>query len=239
MAPCKPLRFFHLYILTLLWYEAAGDPERFLRGTNSCDRMSHQADREKRVVHDEDHEIVLSCRNGDDEAFGILVERHQRKVFNIALRMTGDDDEACEVVQEAFLAAFRAIRKFRGDAKFSTWLYGIVVNVIRTRLKQTSKRRRTTVSIDDPPDGPGGHLTGDGADALEILEKKDVRATVQHCISTLDEEFREILVLRDIQGFSYEEIGDILNVPEGTVKSRLFRARDAMKKCLKQNLGEL
>lgn len=201
--------------------------------------MSNQADRDKRVIHDEDHEVVLSCRKGDDEAFGILVERHQRKVFNMALRMTGDYDEACEVVQEAFLAAFRAIRKFRGDAKFSTWLYGIMVNVIRTRLRQASKRRETAVSIDDPPDGPGGHLTGDGADALEVLEKKDVRAKVQQCISALDEEFREVLVLRDIQGFSYEEIGDILNVPEGTIKSRLFRARGAMKNCLKKNLGEL
>lgn len=201
--------------------------------------MSNKADREKKAVHDEDHQIVLSCREGDDEAFGVLVERHQKKAFNMALRMTGDYDEACEIVQEAFLAAFRAIRKFRGDAKFSTWLYGIVVNVTRTRLKQAAQRRQKTVSIDDPSDGPGDHLAGEGASALEGLEKKEVQAKVQYCINTLDEEHREVLVLRDIQGFSYDEIADILNAPEGTIKSRLFRARDAMKNCLKKNLGEV
>lgn len=165
--------------------------------------------------------------------------RHQKKVFNTALRMTGDYDEACEVVQEAFLAAFRAIRKFRGEAKFSTWLYGIVVNVSKTRLKQAAQRRRKTVSIDDPADDPADGLAAEGVSALEALEKKDVQAKVQRCIGTLEEEFREVLVLRDIQGFSYDEIGGILEVPEGTIKSRLFRAREAMKNCLKKELGRL
>jgi RNA polymerase sigma-70 factor (ECF subfamily) len=201
--------------------------------------MSKTADQHKRAVQDEDYEVVLSCRKGDDEAFGILVERHQKKVFNMALRMTGDYDEACEVVQEAFLAAFRAIRKFRGEAKFSTWLYGIVLNVSKTRLKQTAQRRQKTVSIGDPADDPVDRLPGEGVSALEVLEKKDVQAKVQHCIRTLDEEFREVLVLRDIQGFSYDEIGGILKVPEGTIKSRLFRAREAMKDCLKKELGGL
>lgn len=201
--------------------------------------MSKTSDQHKTAVYDEDYEIVLSCRKGDDEAFGILVERHQKKVFNTALRMTGDYDEACEVVQEAFLAAFRAIRKFRGEAKFSTWLYGIVVNVSKTRLKQAAQRRRKTVSIDDPADDPADGLAAEGVSALEALEKKDVQAKVQRCIGTLEEEFREVLVLRDIQGFSYDEIGGILEVPEGTIKSRLFRAREAMKNCLKKELGRL
>ncbi len=201
--------------------------------------MSNRADREKTAVHDEDHPIVLSCRRGDDEAFGVLVERHQKRMLNIALRMTGDYDEACEIVQEAFLAAYRAIRKFRGEAKFSTWLYGIVVNVSKTRMRQTAQRRQRTVSIDDSADGPGDCLAGNEASALETLEKKEIQVKVQRCINTLDEEHREVLVLRDIQGFSYDEIADILNAPEGTIKSRLFRARDAMKNCLKKNLGEL
>jgi len=201
--------------------------------------MSKTLDNHNTAVHDEDYEIVLSCQKGDDEAFGILVERHQKRMLNMALRMTGDYDEACEIVQDAFLSAYRAIRKFRGDAKFSTWLYGIVVNVSKTRMKQSTQRRQKTVSIDDPSDGPGDSLAGGEASALEALEKKEVQAKVQHCINTLEEEYREVLVLRDIQGFSYDEIGDILNVPEGTIKSRLFRARDAMKNCLKKVLGDL
>jgi len=233
------VQVFNLYIATFLWYEAARNSNDRIRGTISCARMSKTIDDPRTAVRDEDYEIILSCRGGDDEAFGVLVERHQKKMLNMALRMTGDYDEACEIVQEAFLAAYRAIRKFRGEAKFSTWLCGIVVNVSKTRMKQSSHRRQKTVSIDDPADGPGECLAGREASALEALEKKEIQEKVQHCINTLDEEYREVLVLRDIQGFSYDEIGDILNVPEGTIKSRLFRARDAMKNCLKSHLGEL
>jgi len=233
------VKVFNLYIASFLWYEAARDSIDHLRGTISCARMSKTIEDRKHALRDEDYEIILSCRRGDDEAFGVLVERHQKKMLNMALRMTGDYDEACEIVQEAFLAAYRAIRKFRGEAKFSTWLYGIVVNVSKTRMKQTAQRRQKTVSIDDPADGPGECLAGRESSALEALEKKEIQAKVQDCINTLDEEHREVLVLRDIQGFSYDEIADILNVPEGTIKSRLFRARDAMKNCLKKNLWEL
>jgi RNA polymerase sigma-70 factor (ECF subfamily) len=233
------VQVFNLYIAPFLWYEAARDSNDHFRGTISFARMSKSIDDPKTAVRDEDYEIILSCQRGDDEAFGVLVERHQKKMLNMALRMTGDYDEACEIVQEAFLAAYRAIRKFRGEAKFSTWIYGIVVNISKTRMKQTAQRRQKTVSIDDPTDDPGDRLAGREASALETLEKKEIQAKVQHCINTLDEEYREVLVLRDIQGFSYDEIGDILNVPEGTVKSRLFRARDAMKNCLKKQLGEL
>lgn len=234
-----PGQAFNLYIAPFLWYEAARDSNDHFRGTISCDRMSKTIEDPKKAVRDEDYEIILSCRRGDDEAFGVLVERHQKKMFNIALRMTGDYDEACEIVQEAFLAAYRAIRKFRGEAKFSTWLYGILVNVSKTRMKQTARHRQKTVSMDDPADGPGEGLAGPEASALETLEKQEIQAKVQHCINTLDEEHREALVLRDIQGFSYNEIAGILSVPEGTIKSRLFRAREAMKNCLKKQLGEL
>src|SRR5512138_74945 len=193
--------------------------------------------------HDDDRALVQAAQQGDDQAFGALVERHQTRMLNIAYRMTGDYDEACEVVQDAFLSAYRAIRKFRAEATFSTWVYGIVVNAAKTRLKRTKTLRQTTLSLDDPAANPGGRLLGaaeapDGS-ALELLERKEIQAKVQHCIGQLNEEYREVIVLRDTLGFSYEEIRGMLRLPEGTIKSRLFRARDAMRRCLKTVLGEL
>ena len=106
---------------------------------------------------DADQELVRRSQQGDLRAFEILVERHQKKMINLAFRMTGDYEEACDLVQEAFLAAFRAIKKFRGEARFSSWLYGIVLNRTRTRMKQTITRRRfQPLSLDDPPDPESG-----------------------------------------------------------------------------------
>lgn len=178
------------------------------------------------------------------EAFGVLVERHQKKMFNLAFRMTGDYEEAAEVVQEAFLSAFRAIRKFRGEASFSTWLTGIVVNQARTRLKQLKTRAHyVPVSLDDAREDREGNPRFDppsaAPSALEQVEKQALQEAVQEAINALDEEAREVLILRDIQEYSYEEIAEVLKVPDGTVKSRIFRAREALKAKLKKRLGDL
>ena len=191
-----------------------------------------------------DYEFVSRCQNGNVEAFGVLVERYQKKMFNIAYRMTGDYDEAAEVVQEAFLAAYKAIKKFRGEASFSTWMTGIVLNHARNRLKQMKTRAHyEPVSLDDPPedrDGKAGFDPPSGEiSILERLEKKDLREAVQETLNSLDTESREVLILRDIQEYSYEEIGAILKIPDGTVKSRIFRAREALKIRLKRRLGDL
>src|SRR5512138_1315577 len=142
--------------------------------------------------HDDDRALVQAAQQGDDQAFGALVERHQTRMLNIAYRMTGDYDEACEIVQDAFLSAYRAIRKFRAEAKFSTWLYGIVVNATRTQLKRMKAGRHRSLSLDDPAVNPGGRLLGqveaEGTSALELLERKELQAKVQHCIEQLDDE---------------------------------------------------
>ncbi len=197
-----------------------------------------------RMTDDEDVKAVLLCQKGDTDAFEVLVERHQKRMLNVAYRMLGDYEEACDVVQDAFLAAYRAIRSFRRESKFSTWLYGIVVNHARNRIKQAQGRsRRETRSIDDPVEFKECNLQREvpecGESVVEQLERKEIEARVQECIGALESEYREVLVLRDIQGFSYEEIRDILKIPEGTVKSRLFRARDALKDRLKKTLGDL
>ena len=196
-----------------------------------------------RMTDDEDVKAVLLCQKGEPDAFEVLVERHQKRMLNVAYRMLGDYEEACDVVQESFLAAYRAIRSFRREAKFSTWLYGIVVNHARNRIKQTQSRsRHETCAIDDPVELMEGSLQREvpdcGESAVEQLEKKEIEARVQECIGALETEYREVLVLRDIQGFSYEEIGELLKLPDGTVKSRLFRARAAMKDCLVKVLGD-
>jgi len=196
-----------------------------------------------RMTDDEDARVVLLCQKGDTDAFEILVERHQKRMLNVAYRMLGDYDEACDVVQEAFLAAYHAIRSFRREATFSTWLYGIVVNHARNRIKQTEVRlRHEARSIDDPVGLRDGSLQRElpdcGESAAERLEKKEVEARVQACIRALEADQREVLILRDIQGFSYEEIGGLLKLADGTVKSRLFRARAALKDCLVNVLGD-
>jgi len=206
--------------------------------------MSKEENGKKSFSLKDDDYYVSLCQGGDTGAFQFLVERHQKKMLNIAFRITGDYEEACETVQESFLSAYRSIKKFRGDAAFSTWLTGITMNHARNRLKKMrSLSHHEGVSIDDPVVTETGHAFLDPpsqeAPAIEQLEKKEVQDKVQECIATLDDEFREVLVLRDIQEFSYDEIRDILNIPEGTIKSRLFRARDAMKKCLNRVLGDI
>jgi RNA polymerase sigma-70 factor (ECF subfamily) len=191
---------------------------------------------------DEDASLVSACQRGDDEAFGLLVERHQKKMINVAYRMTGSYEEACDIVQDAFLSAYRAIGTFRAEARFSTWLCGIVLNAARTRLRRNKDERQRTVSLDDPAGAPERLILGAEAreaSALEVLERKEVQAAVQHCIGTLAAEYREVVVLRDILGYSYDEVRATVGAPEGTIKSRLFRAREAVKNCLKAMLGDL
>lgn len=206
--------------------------------------MSNRPYTQNATTVDEDYKAVSACRKGDVNAFQPLVEKYQKRMLNVAYRMTGDYEEACEVVQEAFLSAYRAINKFRGEARFATWLYGITINQAKNRIKQMQSRSHHEVaSLDGPVATANGRMTfdppSDDPPIVEQLEQKDVQARVQHCINSLDDEYREVLILRDIQGFSYEEIRDILKIPDGTVKSRLFRARDAMKQSLKKVIDSL
>ena len=206
--------------------------------------MSNNGEGINRLKTDEDYKWVSLCQEGKADAFETLVEKYQKKVLNITYRMIGNYDEACEVVQEVFLSAYRAIGKFRGESKFSTWLYSIAINLTKNHLrKMTARHHWEGASIDDPVEIESGQRRGGQpaheSSILEQLEKREVQAKVQECINLLDDEYREVLVLRDIQGFSYEEISDILKIPDGTVKSRLFRARDALKAFLKKAFGDL
>jgi len=196
------------------------------------------------TLKEEDGRYVALCNKGDPEAFEELVRRHQKKMLNVAYRMLGNYDEACEVVQDAFVSAYTHIADFEGRSGFSTWLCSIVINLSKNRLKQLKSRLNLEpVSIDDPVSTEEGFLRiepASGAQSpLEELEKKELQSRVQGCINRLEADFRAVLVLRDIEGFSYDEIGDALKIPSGTVKSRLFRARDTVRDCLKNAVGML
>jgi RNA polymerase sigma-70 factor (ECF subfamily) len=197
-----------------------------------------------RAIPDEDASLVASSRKGNLTAFEALVRKHQARVFNLAFRILGDYEDAGEIAQDAFVAAWRGLGSFRGEASFSTWLTTITVNLARNRLKQVRGRRfRETRSLDEPVPVCEGCVAFDppseAPSAHERMETEEVRQRVQGCINGLEPGFREVLVLRDVEEYSYGEIGEILSLAEGTVKSRLFRARDAVRDCLKRVLGEL
>ena len=201
-------------------------------------------DRNRHAGMDEDDEAVSRCKQGDLNAYEELVDKYQKKMLNISYRMVGSYEDACEIVQDAFVSAYKSIRGFEGKSRFSTWLYTIVVNLSRNRLKQLRTRsHHEGLSMDEPVLREDGilHLevASDDPPVDERLEQKELQRKVQDCVRALDEEYREVVVLRDINGFSYGEIRDMLRIPEGTVKSRLSRAREALKDCLKKVLGEL
>ncbi len=195
-------------------------------------------------LSDEDAGLVASSQKGDLNAFEALVRKHQKRMLNIAFRLIDDYEDACEVVQDAFVSAYKNIGAFRRESKFTTWLTSITVNLSKNRLKQVRSRRgHEALSIDEPLQTDDGRMAIDPPanepSVLDQLEKRDVRNRVQDCIKALDPDFREVLVLRDMQDFSYEDIGSMLRVRGGTVKSRLFRAREMVKDCLKRVMGEL
>ncbi len=205
--------------------------------------MSNIKENKSPLITDDDLKYVVLCQKGYVEAFSGLVERHQKKMLNIAYRILGDYDDACDVTQEAFVAAYKSIKKFKAEAKFSTWLYRIVINHAKNRLKQQKSLRSHENITDEAGKGKTdcaaclSSTAGEQPDAQ--MMQKEREAKVQMCIEKLEDEYREVLALRDIQGFSYEEICAILKIPEGTVKSRLSRARGALKDCLVKVIGDL
>lgn len=198
----------------------------------------------KEMNTDDDSGIISRCRTGDTEAFEELVRKYQRKMFNISYRITGDYNDAAEVVQDAFLSAYRKLKTFRSTSKFSTWLCAITVNLSRNRIKQTHTRQQREIrSLNDPLRTEEGVImietASDDPGADRRLEQHEEAKTVRECIDGLEPHLKEAVVLREMQGCSYDEISAILEVATGTVRSRLHRARLAIKECLKRYLEEL
>jgi len=184
-------------------------------------------------------EVIESCKAGDEKAFEEIVLHSQRKVFNIAYRMLGNLEEAKDLAQEVFISVFDSIKDLREEAKFDVWLTQITLNHCRNRWKYLKRRQYfNSDSLDDPvetEDGDMPRAVCDPSDNPETLyEKKMIQELIQGGLQKLKEGQRELLVLRDLQGFSYEEMSELRGLPEGTVKSKLHRARVDLKRVLER-----
>jgi RNA polymerase sigma-70 factor, ECF subfamily len=186
-----------------------------------------------------DHQLVERVREGDKRAYGLLVEKYRRKIIRLLSRMVRDPDDLEDIAQETFIKAYRALPQFRGDAAFYTWLYRIAVNTAKNFLVARSKAMRTVseqaVNDDDEPDD---RLVAQdiGTPESELLSKQ-VAIAVNEAVDSLPEELRQAITLREMEGMSYEEIAEYMACPIGTVRSRIFRAREAIASKLRPILG--
>lgn len=185
-------------------------------------------------VPTDDTRLVEAALGGDREAFGQLVERYQDRVFNTLVRVLGSHEDARDVVQDAFVQAFVKLESFRGDAKFYTWLYRIAMNLALSYRR----RRRPTESLDATKENVGGEPVSQQPTATQDLIERERAEVLQCALLELNTGHRQIIVLRELEGCSYEEIGEILKMPVGTVRSRLFRARMQLKEQLHAMLPE-
>ena len=178
------------------------------------------------MTREQEAAIVRKVLGGDANAFETLVLEYEKNVYNIALRMTGNSEDAADMTQEAFIKAYNSLQSFRGDSKFSVWLYRIVSNVCLDLLRSKNRRPTVSLSVEDD-DGEDTQLdVADESQSPELLlDRKLTRDSVRRGLDSLPPDYRQILLLREIQGLSYDEIAQALSLEVGTVKSRIFRAR--------------
>jgi len=194
-------------------------------------------------VATDDHSLVQRARSGDERAFRILVERYQKKVYAVALGMVRDREEAMDVVQEAFVKVHRSLDRFKADATFYTWLYRITVNVCIDVIRRRGAMRSDSVEFDervghDLAEANLGAVSSQlGSNPEKSLLQREVGEKIQAALEQIPEKHRAILLLRELDGLSYEELAQVLEIPKGTVMSRLFHARAKVQKLLSESLG--
>lgn len=178
-----------------------------------------------------DAALVKRVQQGDKQAFNLLVLKYQTKIVNLVMRYVRDPDEANDVAQEAFLKAYRALPRFRGDSAFYTWLYRIAVNTAKNYLV-AAKRRPIEYDLDlqDPEQYDMQARLKDIDSPEGVMMKDEVQRTIDEAIEELPEDLRTAIVLREMEGMTYEEIAETMECPVGTVRSRIFRAREAISK---------
>jgi RNA polymerase sigma-70 factor (ECF subfamily) len=187
------------------------------------------------VVRADDSALVSALRSGDQSAYEMLIDRFEQPVYNMISRLMDDSAEAPDVVQEVFLKIFRNIGAFRGESSLKTWIYRIAVNEARNHRRWFSRHRRQEVAIDAGVGETHGYsdwLPDPGRSPYESALDRETEALIDEALAALNPKFRAALVLREIEGMSYEEIAEVLDISLGTVKSRILRGRDALRKQL-------
>lgn len=180
-----------------------------------------------------EQELVARAKAGDDEAFAQLMRANETRIYNLTLRMTGNPEDAMDLAQEAFLNAWRGLKFFKGDSAFSTWVYRLASNACIDHLRRAKRRQDISQPMpadeedDSQPDIPDERFQPEQA-----LERQELRQAVTDGLQQLSDEHRQVLVMREINGLSYQEIADVLDLEPGTVKSRIARARNSLRKIL-------
>jgi RNA polymerase sigma-70 factor (ECF subfamily) len=215
-------------------------------------RMNSQASaasnqkRERAREAEQDRVLVDKARAGDMGAFRQLVERHQRRAFAVAFALVRDDNDARDVVQDAFLRVFKSLPTFEGGSSFFTWLYRIVTNLsidlIRKPGRQTNELNESRVDADDELD-VDVPLVGrlDGADPADVVRRREIAARLEAALAALPSYHRAVIVMREVEGLSYEEMAQVMGVSKGTIMSRLFHARQKLQRtladCYREQVG--
>ena len=196
----------------------------------------------------EDAALVAALKAGSEEAFGVLIAHYSQPLYSLIARSLQDPADAQDITQEVFIKVFRSIGSFHGEASLRTWLYRIALHEASNQRRWWSRHKRQELTIDTPSDASDGEeamclgamLADKAGSPYDHAEMSELRARVDDCLRKLPEAFRTVVVLREMEGFCYEEIGEVLNLPAGTVKSRLKRGRAALKEILiADGLGSL
>ena len=186
------------------------------------------------MTREEELRLIARVLGGERDAFEPLVLEHQKKIYNLTYRMTGSSEDAYDLSQEAFLKAYRNLGDFRGDSSFGSWLYRLASNLCIDFLRKEKKRNTLpTEYLDDDGDARSLEVPDTRFEPQTRLEHEALREAIERGLAALSPEHRQILIMREISGMSYEQIGSILEVEEGTVKSRIFRARARLAKYLR------
>ena len=178
------------------------------------------------MTREEESAVIKRILEGEVNAFELLMTAYEKNVYNLALRMCSNPEDAADMTQEAFIKAYNSLAAFRGDSKFSVWLYRIVSNVCLDFLRKQKRRPSVSLSVEDESgESTELQIPDETKSPDKLLEQKLSREAVQRGLKELPEDQRQILILRELQGLSYDEIAAVLNIESGTVKSRIFRAR--------------
>ena len=178
------------------------------------------------MTREEESAVIKRILEGEVNAFELLMTAYEKNVYNLALRMCSNPEDAADMTQEAIIKAYNSLAAFRGDSKFSVWLYRIVSNVCLDFLRKQKRRPSVSLSVEDESgESTELQIPDETKSPDKLLEQKLSREAVQRGLKELPEDQRQILILRELQGLSYDEIAAVLNIESGTVKSRIFRAR--------------